>query len=566
MYNEGTIIALSSPPGSGAIAIIRLSGEKAISKTDIFFKSKSGKKLKHSDGYSISYGDLVEGDEVIDEVVVCVYKAPHSYTGENIIEISCHGSNYIQQRIISLFTNSGVRLANPGEFTLRAYLNNKKDLSQAEAVSDLIASESKEAHRIAMEQMRGGYSDEIEVLREKLIHFKSLIELELDFSEEDVEFADKSDLKSLLNELESKLSSLIESFSYGNVIKEGVTVTIAGKPNAGKSSLLNAIVNEDKAIVSDIPGTTRDAIEDVTTINGIKFRFIDTAGIRETSDKIESIGVEKAKSKIGTSRILIYLFDRLDITEKEIIKEGVTVTIAGKPNAGKSSLLNAIVNEDKAIVSDIPGTTRDAIEDVTTINGIKFRFIDTAGIRETSDKIESIGVEKAKSKIGTSRILIYLFDRSDITEKELIKEVKSYERDDLQIYLVENKIDVLKYSDTDSYKENIKPLINQNNITFHRISALNIDLVSELKEMISKNLNLSSQSNIIISNSRHLEALNNSLKAIDSVKSGLKDGLSGDLLSIDLNDAIINMSIITGKIDIDQDILGSIFSKFCIGK
>ena len=465
MYNEGTIIALSSPPGSGAIAIIRLSGEEAISKTDIFFKSKSGKKLKQSYGYSISYGDLVEGDEVIDEVVVCVYKAPHSYTGENIIEISCHGSNYIQQRIISLFTNSGVRLANPGEFTLRAYLNNKKDLSQAEAVSDLIASESKEAHRIAMEQMRGGYSDEIEVLREKLIHFKSLIELELDFSEEDVEFADRSDLKSLLNELESKLSSLIESFSYGNVIKEGVTVTIAGKPNAGKSSLLNAIVNEDKAIVSDIPGTTRDAIEDVTTINGIKFRFIDTAGIRETSDKIESIGVEKAKSKIGTSRILIYLFDR-----------------------------------------------------------------------------------------------------SDITEKELIKEVKSYERDDLQIYLVENKIDVLKYSDTDSYKENIKPLINQNNITFHRISALNIDLVSELKEMISKNLNLSSQSNIIISNSRHLEALNNSLKAIDSIKSGLKDGLSGDLLSIDLNDAIINMSIITGKIDIDQDILGSIFSKFCIGK
>ena len=465
MYNEGTIIALSSPPGSGAIAIIRLSGEKAISKTDMFFKSKSGKILTQCEGYSISYGDLVEGDEVIDEVVISLYKAPHSYTGENVIEISCHGSKYIQQRIISLFTNSGVRLASPGEFSLRAYLNNKKDLSQAEAVSDLIASESKEAHKIAMEQMRGGYSDEIEVLREKLIHFKSLIELELDFSEEDVEFADRSDLKSLLNELESKLSSLIESFSYGNVIKEGVTVTIAGKPNAGKSSLLNAIVNEDKAIVSDIPGTTRDAIEDVTTINGIKFRFIDTAGIRETSDKIESIGVEKAKSKIGTSRILIYLFDRLDITEKEIIKE-----------------------------------------------------------------------------------------------------IKSYERDDLQIYLVENKIDLLKYSNTDSYKENIKSLINQNNITFLRISALNSELVSELKDMISKNLNLSSQSNIIISNSRHLEALNNSLKAIDSVKSGLKEGLSGDLLSIDLNDAIINISIITGKIDIDQDILGSIFSKFCIGK
>ncbi|MDC1010410.1 tRNA uridine-5-carboxymethylaminomethyl(34) synthesis GTPase MnmE [Flavobacteriaceae bacterium] len=465
MYNEGTIIALSSPPGSGAIAIIRLSGDDSISKTDLFFKSKSGKKLADCSGYSISYGDLIENDEVIDEVVVSIYKTPHSYTGENVIEISCHGSNYIQQRILTLFTDAGVRLASPGEFTLRAYLNNKKDLSQAEAVGDLIASESKEEHRVAMEQMRGGYSDEIEVLREKLIHFKSLIELELDFSEEDVEFADRSDLKTLLDELEGKLSSLIESFTYGNVIKEGVTVTIAGKPNAGKSSLLNAIVNEDKAIVSNIPGTTRDAIEDVITINGVKYRFIDTAGIRETSDEIESIGVARAKSKIDSSRILIYLFDR-----------------------------------------------------------------------------------------------------SDITEKELIKEVKSYLREDLQVYLVENKIDLLSNLNTDTYKENIKSLINEENVTFYRISALDSDLVSGLKKLISKNLKLSSQSNIIITNSRHLEALNNSLIAIDSVKKGLKEGLSGDLLSIDLNDAIINISIITGKIDIDQDILGLIFSKFCIGK
>ena len=465
MYNEGTIIALSSPPGSGAIAIIRLSGDDAISKTDLFFKSKSGKKLAECSGYSISYGDLIENDEVIDEVVVSIYKTPHSYTGENVIEISCHGSNYIQQRILTLFTDADVRLASPGEFTLRAYLNNKKDLSQAEAVGDLIASESKEEHRVAMEQMRGGYSDEIEVLREKLIHFKSLIELELDFSEEDVEFADRSDLKTLLDELDGKLSSLIESFTYGNVIKEGVTVTIAGKPNAGKSSLLNAIVNEDKAIVSNIPGTTRDTIEDVTTINGVKYRFIDTAGIRETSDEIESIGVARAKSKIDSSRILIYLFDR-----------------------------------------------------------------------------------------------------SDITEKELIKEVKSYLREDLQVYLVENKIDLLSNLNTDTYKENIKSLINEENVTFYRISALDSDLVSGLKELISKNLKLSSQSNIIITNSRHLEALSNSLKAIESVKKGLKEGLSGDLLSIDLNDAIINISIITGKIDIDQDILGSIFSKFCIGK
>ena len=465
MYNEGTIIALSSPPGFGAISIIRLSGDSAISSTDKFFKAKSGKKLKDCDGYSLSYGKFLIEGEILDEVVISVYKAPHSYTGEDIVEISCHGSNYIQQEIISSFTTSGIRLASPGEFTLRAYLNNKKDLSQAEAVSDLIASESKEAHRIAMQQMRGGYSSEIEELREKLIDFKSLIELELDFSEEDVEFANRKDLTELLFTLESKLSRLIESFTYGNVIKEGITVTIAGKPNAGKSSLLNALVNEDKAIVSDIPGTTRDAIEDVTVINGIKFRFIDTAGIRETSDKIESIGVERAKGKIGKSRVLIYLFDR-----------------------------------------------------------------------------------------------------SDTSENELINEVEIYRRDDLNIYLVENKIDLLSNLNTDTYKNNINFLIKSKNIKFLQISALNQTNIEVLKDAISKDLNLSSEDNIVITNSRHLEALKNSLNAINSVKKGLEDGISGDLLSIDLNDAIINISIITGKIDIDQDILGSIFSKFCIGK
>ena len=465
MYNEGTIIALSSPPGLGAISIIRLSGKDSISAADKFFNSKSGRKLKDCNGHSISYGDFLVGKEVLDEVVISLYKGPNSYTGEDVVEISCHGSNYIQQEIITSFTNAGVRLASPGEFTLRAYLNNKKDLSQAEAVSDLIASESKEAHKVAMQQMRGGYSNEIEDLREKLIDFKSLIELELDFSEEDVEFADRKDLKDLLNTLESTLSGLIESFSFGNVIKEGVTVTIAGKPNAGKSSLLNALVNEDKAIVSDIPGTTRDAIEDVTVINGIKFRFIDTAGIRETSDKIESIGVERAKGKIGKSRVLIYLFDR-----------------------------------------------------------------------------------------------------SDISENELINEVESYERDDLNIFIVENKIDLLNNLKTDSYTDNINQLIKKKNIELLQISALNQTNIEDLKKAISKDLNLSSENSIVITNSRHLEALKNSLNAIESVKKGLKDGISGDLLSVDLNDAIINISIITGKIDIDQDILGSIFSKFCIGR
>ena len=465
MYNEGTIIALSSPPGSGAISIIRLSGKDAIDVADKVFKSNSNKPLSKLKGQSLTYGVISDGKEVIDEVVVSIYRAPHSYTGENIIEISCHGSPYIQQNIISIFLDKKVRLASPGEFTLRAYLNNKKDLSQAEAVSDLIASESKEAHRVAMDQMRGGYSSEIELLREKLIDFKALIELELDFSEEDVEFANRGDLNKLLDELDTKLSKLIDSFSYGNVIKEGVTVTIAGKPNSGKSSLLNAILNDDKAIVSEIPGTTRDAIEDICVINGIKFRFIDTAGIRETKDKVELMGVEKAKSKVSKSRILIYLYDR-----------------------------------------------------------------------------------------------------ADITFEELKSEIKTFKRDDLQIYLVENKIDLLTNSKTDVLQGKLNNHFNKNEVNLMRISTLESKYIDKLKLELSKNINLSTESNVVVSNVRHLDALKKSVSAIESVKKGLKDGLSGDLLSVDLNEAILNISIITGKIDIDQDILGAIFSKFCIGK
>ncbi len=249
-----------------------------------------------------------------------------------------------------------------------------------------------------------------------------------------------------------------------------------------------------------------------------------------------------------------------------VIKEGVTVTIAGKPNAGKSSLLNAILNDDKAIVSEIPGTTRDAIEDTCVINGIKFRFIDTAGIRDTEDTIESIGVEKAKSKVGKSRVLIYLYDRSDISFEELKNEINSFKRDDLQIYLVENKIDLLTNSNTDTLEDKLNDYFNKKEVNLMRISTLEAKDVENLKSEVSKNINLSSENSVVVSNSRHLDALKKSISAIESVKRGLKDGLSGDLLSVDLNEAILNISIITGKIDIDQDILGSIFSKFCIGK
>ena len=298
MHQNDTIIALATPSGAGAIAVIRLSGAEAIAMADVFFKSIHEKKLADQKSHTIYLGHITEAGRVLDEVLVSVFKNPTSYTGENVVEISCHGSSYIQQEIIQLFVRNGARIANPGEFTLRAFLNAKLDLSQAEAVADLIASDNKASHQIAMQQMRGGFSNEIKVLRDELLNFASLIELELDFSEEDVEFADRKQFEDLLHRIIKVLKHLVDSFSTGNVIKSGIPISIVGAPNVGKSTLLNALLNEDKAIVSDIAGTTRDAIEDEITIEGIKFRFIDTAGIRTTEDTIESIGIKKHLKKL----------------------------------------------------------------------------------------------------------------------------------------------------------------------------------------------------------------------------------------------------------------------------
>lgn len=308
IYND-TIVALATPPGSGAIAIIRLSGINAISIASEFFKSVSGKELSKQKTHTIHLGHIVEGDKTIDEVLVSVFKNPNSYTGENVVEISCHGSSYIQQEIIQLFLRQGCRMANPGEFTLRAFLNGKLDLSQAEAVADLIASDNEASHKVAMQQMRGGFSSEISKLREELLNFASLIELELDFAEEDVEFADRTQFKTLVDRILFVLKRLIDSFAVGNVIKNGIPVAIIGEPNVGKSTLLNALLNEDRAIVSEIAGTTRDTIEDEISIGGIGFRFIDTAGIRETIDEIERIGIKKTFEKIEQSQVVVYLFD-----------------------------------------------------------------------------------------------------------------------------------------------------------------------------------------------------------------------------------------------------------------
>ena len=310
LYND-SIVALATPSGAGAIAVIRISGEDAIAIGNSVFKSIKGKDLTQQKSHTLHLGHIIDDQKTLDEVLVSIFKGPHSYTGENTIEISCHGSTYIQQQIIQLLLRKGCRMANPGEFTLRAFLNGKLDLSQAEAVADLISSDNEASHQIAMQQMRGGFSNEIAKLREELLNFASLIELELDFAEEDVEFADRTQFHELLHRIEFVLKRLIDSFAVGNVIKNGIPVAIVGEPNVGKSTLLNALLNEERAIVSHIAGTTRDTIEDELVIGGIGFRFIDTAGIRETEDVVESIGIRKTFEKIEQAQVVLFLIDSL---------------------------------------------------------------------------------------------------------------------------------------------------------------------------------------------------------------------------------------------------------------
>ncbi len=326
-HNNDTIIALATSSGVGAIAVIRLSGNKSIEIVNSFFQSKfESKDLTNVKSHTIHLGNIVENKRIIDEVLVSVFKNPHSYTGEDIVEISCHGSVYIQQEILQLFLKNEIRHADAGEFTLRAFVNGKMDLSQAEAVADLIASDSKASHQIAMQQMRGGFSTEIASLRKQLLDFASLIELELDFAEEDVEFADRKQFQELIHEIRSVLKSLIDSFAVGNVLKNGIPVAIVGEPNVGKSTLLNALLNEEKAIVSHIAGTTRDVIEDDIIINGVTYRFIDTAGIRDTKDAIESMGIKKTFENIEKAQLVLHLVDGGKIKEKRIKNKDLTLS------------------------------------------------------------------------------------------------------------------------------------------------------------------------------------------------------------------------------------------------
>ncbi|MBO6607414.1 tRNA uridine-5-carboxymethylaminomethyl(34) synthesis GTPase MnmE [Psychroserpens sp.] len=463
MTHQDTIVALATPSGSGAIAVIRLSGSDAIVIADSCFKSvTSHKTLVKQPTHTIHLGHVVDGDRELDEVLVSVFKNPNSYTGEDVIEISCHGSPFIQQEILQLFLRQGCRMANAGEFTLRAFLNGKLDLSQAEAVADLIASDNEASHQIAMQQMRGGFSSEIAKLREELLNFASLIELELDFAEEDVEFADRSQFKELVERITFVLKRLIDSFAVGNVIKNGIPVAIVGEPNVGKSTLLNALLNEERAIVSEIAGTTRDTIEDEISIGGIGFRFIDTAGIRETEDVVETIGIQKTFEKIDQAQVVIYLFD------------------------------------SSKMISEL-----------------------------SSVKVE---IEKIKNKYPQKPLLI-IANKID-------------QLDDLLLATLQNEI------------EGIKLLSAK--------SGFGVEaLTNSLLELI--NTGALRNNETIVTNSRHYDALLKAFEEIQKVKYGLETGLSGDLLAIDIRQALYHFGEITGEITND-DLLGNIFANFCIGK
>ncbi|NND88196.1 MAG: tRNA uridine-5-carboxymethylaminomethyl(34) synthesis GTPase MnmE [Flavobacteriaceae bacterium] len=459
MINDDTIVALATPSGAGAIAIIRLSGPKAFTISNEIFSSISGKDLMKQATHTVHLGHIKEDDRLIDEVLVTLFKNPHSYTGEDVVEISCHGSPFIQQEIIQLCLRKGARMATAGEFTLRSFLNGKMDLSQAEAVADLIASDSEASHQLAIQQMRGGFSSEIQRLRDELLNFASLIELELDFAEEDVEFANREEFQQLITRIKFVLKRLIDSFASGNVLKNGIPVAIVGEPNVGKSTLLNVLLNEERAIVSDIAGTTRDTIEDEIVLGGIAFRFIDTAGIRETTDTIEGLGIKKTFEKIKDSQVVILLFD------------------------GSSMKLRSL----------------------------------------TSIKLE---IEKIKNQYPQKPVLVVI-----------------------------NKVDRV----TEDQKEKVNKILPE--VLF--LSAKTGEGVDQLTSQLLGFVNTGALRNneTIVTNSRHYDSLLKALEEIHKVQEGIDAELSGDLLAIDIRQALYYFGEITGEITND-DLLGNIFANF----
>ena len=466
MMNQDTICAISTAQG-GAIGVIRISGPRAIEAVSHIFNPISGKPLKQRRNFSLTFGKIFSNEgEIIDEVLVSVFRAPHSYTGEESVEISCHGSSYILQRVLQLLIGQGCRLAEPGEYTQRAFLNGKMDLSQAEAVADLISSATSATHRMAMNQMRGGFSRELSALRDKLLHLTSLMELELDFSDhEELEFADRTELSQIADEIEQVISRLANSFSVGNALKNGVPVAIIGETNAGKSTLLNALLNEEKAIVSDVHGTTRDVIEDTVNLRGLTFRFIDTAGIRQTTDVVESIGIERTFQKIGQADIVLWMIDT-----------------------------------------------------------------DNSELRTQSSELKTEILPHLEDKN-----LIVLFNKCDKVSSEQLSEWEA------------------SFADVDAPKLFLSAK--------HRMG------LDELETLLVKTAALPeiSQSDVIVTNVRHYEALIRALDSIHRVQSGLQMNLSGDFVSQDLRECIHHLSDIVGEVSNDS-VLQNIFRHFCIGK
>lgn len=461
MTND-TICAISTAAGVGGVAVIRVSGPEAFAICDTLFHAKQkDKKLAGQPAYSLTYGTIRTESETVDDVVAAIFRAPHSFTGEDTVEITCHGSLYIQQRLLQLLVAAGCRMARPGEYTQRAFLNGKMDLSQAEAVADLIASTSAGQHRLALNQMRGGFSRELKALREQLLKITSLMELELDFADhEELEFADRTELKALADEIERVISRLAESFKTGNAIKNGIPVAIIGETNAGKSTLLNLLLHEEKAIVSDIHGTTRDVIEDTTTLAGQLYRFIDTAGIRDTTDTIESLGIERTFRKIAQATIVLWMVDATDAARQ---------------------------------------------------------------IEEIGGKIFPQCADKQ---------LIMVFNKADLLDDE---------------------------SDWSSLLPHELPFV-----TISAKAATNIERLQQMLVEAASTPN-AGQGDVIVSNLRHYEALTRALDAIRRVQEGLAAHLSGDFVSQDLRECIFHLSDIVGEVTTDQ-VLGNIFSHFCIGK
>ncbi len=507
---QDTICALATPSGSGAIAVIRVSGNKSLEITDKIFKSGRNDSLKAAEGYSVRYGTIFNEEEVIDQVLITVFRSPASYTGEDSVEISCHCSPFIVKEILSLLVKNGSRMALAGEFTQRAFLNGKMDLAQAEAVADLIASETASAHRVALSQMRGGFSSELSSMRASLLEIVALMELELDFSEEEVEFADRKHLRSLLDETLAHIGELISGFKLGNVIKNGIPVAIAGATNTGKSTLLNAILGEERAIVSPIHGTTRDFIEDTVNIDGTLFRFIDTAGIRKTHETLENIGIERTFEKIRQATVVLLM---LDATRPDNFDDSIN-TLTLKVNQSQQKVIVLINKCD--LVLDLPKSGKETVSVKDTILG--------------EDEISGRDAMSGKYAIEVDDI--------DAILGKYVENVREYAASAGLSPTAIIPISAGKRLGLDSIKK-----------TLHSICSIGV----------------TNSNSVLVTNLRHFEALKNAHSALTRVAEGLESTLPTDLLTQDLREALHHLGTITGAITTDE-VLGEIFGRFCIGK